>query len=335
MSSFDWGGGGSASVPDANSTTKGSIKLTNNLAGTADLPEVVDLTISGEQLGSILYHNGTDWVQLSPGDAGKFLSTNGIGAAPTWETSPSAVDATTLAKGIVQLTNDLAGTASSPQVVDLTISGQAQGSILYFNGTNWVQLSPGTSGYVLSTNGAGQNPSWIEKAIPGDATTLAKGIVQLTNDLAGTATSPEVVDLTISGQVQGSILYFNGTNWVQLSPGSIGDILYTNGSGQNPSWGGIQSSINSGTAALNFGASPGGNYAEVNVAGQTGISSTSSIKVWIQASTTADHNEFEHLMLNMNSGLSFGNIINNVGFTIYLLTELRVSGSFLINWEWI
>lgn len=85
MSSFDWsGGGGGGSTPDADATTKGSIKLTNNLSGTADLPEVVDLTIAGEQLGSILYHNGTDWIQLPPGSATNLLSTNGVGFAPSW-----------------------------------------------------------------------------------------------------------------------------------------------------------------------------------------------------------------------------------------------------------
>ena len=55
---------------------------------------------------------------------------------------------------------DLSGTLPNPAVVDLTITGQAQGSILYFNGTNWVQLSPNTNGYVLTTHGSGTNPTW-------------------------------------------------------------------------------------------------------------------------------------------------------------------------------
>jgi len=330
MSSFDWGGGGAASVPDANSSTKGSIKLTNNLSGTADSPEVIDLTITGEQLGSILYHNGTDWVQLSPGTSGQILSTNGVGFAPTWITVAGLSDATSSVKGIVKLTNDLGGTADLPEVNDLTITGQVHGSILYFNGTNWVHLSPGTSGQILSTTGLGSNPQWI--SIP-DATNSVKGIVQLTNDLGGTATSPEVNDLTITNQVQGSLLYFNGTNWVQLSPGTSGQYLVTNGPSNNPGWENL--SVNSGTSTIDFGSAPGGNYASVAVTGQTGISSTSSIKVWIQESSTVDHNGFEHLMLNMASGISFGNIVNNVGFTIYILTELRVNGQFLVNWEWI
>ena len=56
---------------------------------------------------------------------------------------------------------DLGGTYPNPEVNDLTIAGEVQGSILYYNGSNWVQLPPGTSGQVLQTNGAAANPSWV------------------------------------------------------------------------------------------------------------------------------------------------------------------------------
>lgn len=55
---------------------------------------------------------------------------------------------------------DLDGYYPSPTVKDLTISGEQQGSLLYFNGTNWVQLPPGLDGYFLQTHGASQNPTW-------------------------------------------------------------------------------------------------------------------------------------------------------------------------------
>jgi len=60
-------------------------------------------------------------------------------------------------------------------VTDLTISGESQGDLLYFNGTNWVRLSPGTDGQQLQTNGAGANPSWENPFVPqyAQSTTLA------------------------------------------------------------------------------------------------------------------------------------------------------------------
>jgi hypothetical protein len=42
----------------------------------------------------------------------------------------------------------------------LTIASQAQGDVLYFNGTSWVRLAPGTANYFLQTKGAAANPVW-------------------------------------------------------------------------------------------------------------------------------------------------------------------------------
>ena len=43
-----------------------------------------------------------------------------------------------------------------------------QGDILYHNGTSWVVLPAGTSGYYLKTNGAAANPAWSSPAGSGD-----------------------------------------------------------------------------------------------------------------------------------------------------------------------
>jgi hypothetical protein len=117
--------------------------------------------------------------------------------------------ATTGAAGIVQLTNNLGGTSTSPTVTGLTITSQAQGDILYYNGSSWVRLAASTDGYFLKTGGAGANPSW---------------------------TKPTATDLSITSQAQGDILYYNGTNWVRLAAGTSGQYLKTRGAGQNPAW---------------------------------------------------------------------------------------------------
>ena len=43
---------------------------------------------------------------------------------------------------------------------ELNIASQAQGDILYYNGTSWVRLAAGTANQILVTNGAAANPSW-------------------------------------------------------------------------------------------------------------------------------------------------------------------------------
>lgn len=50
-------------------------------------------------------------------------------------------------------------------VTDLTISGEAQGEILYNNGSGWESLNVGTAGQALITAGAGSNPYWGEPSV--------------------------------------------------------------------------------------------------------------------------------------------------------------------------
>ena len=52
------------------------------------------------------------------------------------------------------------GTKDLGEIGNVSVSGVAQGAILYYNGSNWVHLAAGTSGHYLQTNGTGANPSW-------------------------------------------------------------------------------------------------------------------------------------------------------------------------------
>lgn len=50
----------------------------------------------------------------------------------------------------------------SSTVISIESAGNPnQGDIIYYNGSNWVRLAPGTVGQVLQTGGVGSNPSWV------------------------------------------------------------------------------------------------------------------------------------------------------------------------------
>jgi hypothetical protein len=97
-----------------------------------------------------------------------------------------------------------------PLPSDFNIAGQVQGDILYFNGTNWVRLAPGTADQSLRTKGAAANPAW-------------ENVNNATN-------------LSISGETTGDLIYYNGANWVRLAGGTSGDVLTANGAGVAPTY---------------------------------------------------------------------------------------------------
>lgn len=68
-----------------------------------------------------------------------------------------------------------------PTFDQLTISGEAQGDILYRSATSWARLPAATAGYILQTNGSGANPSWAQNTGGSGAPTDAEYIVGSAN----------------------------------------------------------------------------------------------------------------------------------------------------------
>ena len=58
--------------------------------------------------------------------------------------------------------------AGSVDGAALALTSQAQGTVMYYNGSTWVVLAPGTSGEALKTQGAGANPVWGAVSSTGD-----------------------------------------------------------------------------------------------------------------------------------------------------------------------
>ncbi|HRK41195.1 MAG TPA: hypothetical protein PLN95_03910, partial [Candidatus Saccharibacteria bacterium] len=112
-----------------------------------------------------------------------------------------APDATSSVKGLVQLTGDLGGTAASPTVPGLA-SKADDSSVVRLTGTQTVAgVKTFSSSPIVptpTTNTQAANKSYVDATAAAgapDATSSVKGILQLTGDLGGTATSPTVPGL--------------------------------------------------------------------------------------------------------------------------------------------
>src|SRR3990167_7448131 len=88
---------------------------------------------------------------------------------------------------------------------DVTISSAAQGDIVYFNGSAWVNLAAGTSGYVLQTQGSGANPTWGD----GGSGTVTSVSVVTANGVSGTvatSTTTPAITLTLGAITPSSLI---------------------------------------------------------------------------------------------------------------------------------
>lgn len=86
---------------------------------------------------------------------------------------------------------------------EIDLSSPAQGEIIYYNGSSWVALGTGTSGYVLAAQGAGADPVWSATAAP----TAFTGLTDTPGNYAGSAglflrvnTTPDGVEFTNAGR---------------------------------------------------------------------------------------------------------------------------------------
>lgn len=125
-------------------------------------------------LGDLVYGGASGTPIRLAGDTSntkKFLtgqSSAGVAAAPAWGTIASG-DVPQIALGssgaggvggTLPLGNGGTGQTTAQASFDGLSPCTTQGSVLYYNGTHWVCLTPGTSGNVLQTQGASANPQW-------------------------------------------------------------------------------------------------------------------------------------------------------------------------------
>lgn len=160
--------------------------------------------------------------------------------------------------------------AQNARLADIAGITWTQGDVLYYNGTNLVDLAPGTSGHFLKTQGAGANPVW--DAASGTATAASQAEEEAASSTTVFTTPgrqhfhPGVakywVYLTNSGGTYTNAASYNHTS---ITDNGVGDITLTIATDfSSANWVGAGIS-HSGGGTLNIG---GGTIA----AGSVGIS---------------------------------------------------------------
>ena len=197
--------------------------------------------------GAIAYGDGTKYVFNSAGTSGQFLQSNGS-SAPTWVT-PSSVTVTRWSGGT---TGILPSTLTSG---DVTISGTlvianggtngtvspTAGAVAYGDGTKYNFTSAGTSGQVLTSNGASA-PTWTTLAA--NVSSFSAGTTGFTPStattgavtLAGTLGTANGGTNNTATPTAGTVAYGDGSKITYTAAGTTGQALLSNGSSA-PTWG--------------------------------------------------------------------------------------------------
>jgi hypothetical protein len=114
-------------------------------------------------------------------------------------------------------------------LIDNAFAASTQGSVLYRGAAGWAALGPSTSGFVLQTNGAAANPSWVSVSATAGVVSFSAGTTGLTPSTAtgGAVTLAGTLAVANGGTGQSSFtndyihygsfstsasLQFNGTN---------------------------------------------------------------------------------------------------------------------------
>ena len=94
---------------------------------------------------------------------------------------------------------------------------------------------------------------------------------------------------------------------------------------------GTVSSIVKGEATVNFGATPGSNYATTTIS-TPNVTNNSNIHIYIMSTASADHNAMEHQIFSLYGTVMPDNIIDNTSFDIVALSQLRLDGTFKVRY---
>ena len=190
------------------------------------------IALGSDAAGDVMYYNGTNYVRLAAGTAGQVLTVNSGATAPEWSADSTNVGATSVG-------GDLTGTVANAQIGVNKV------------GTAELNLSEGSAGHVLQTNGAG-TISYTDpaaQAVGGDVTGTVGNITIPANSItsaqiaAGAIVAQDLASNSVDGthiamgsDAAGDTIYYNGTDYVRLAKGTAGQVLTMNSGATAPEW---------------------------------------------------------------------------------------------------
>jgi hypothetical protein len=216
----------------------------------------------------------------------------------------------------------------------LDIIGSTRGSLLYRGASGWTQLTPGTNGQILQTNGAGSDPTWNTFSITpsslsptgvsagsyGSATNVATFTVLASGQLSVAGSTP--IQITTS-QVTGlGSMATQNANSVAITGGNIDQ---TTIGGSTPAPGNFTSLSSTGNASFNTITAGTWNGSPIGISyGGTGATTAASARTNLGAAASGANSDITSL-----SGLTtpLSEAQGGTGYSNYTTGDLLYASS--------
>jgi hypothetical protein len=223
--------------------------LDSYLGGSIPFPSALQTNITGTAGGLSTNISESQVTNLTADIAG--LTSDVATKAPFVSPSFTTPDLGTPTFGVI---TNLTGTCTSCSIggnaataTNIGSASPVQGDILYYSGTTWANLGHGTTGYVLTTQGASANPIW---AISGTVTTTGfptignlavfssstsiNGVTALPNGTTATTQSKGdgSTKIASTAYVDANTVGGSGQAWTNVSGSRVIGTAYTNSTGR-------------------------------------------------------------------------------------------------------
>lgn len=225
-------------------------------------------------------------------------------------------------------------------------------------GSTWTLEPGGTlAGYVTSTSLTTTLTSYATTASLASYVTSASLTTTLGGYVPSTRTISTTAPLTGGGSLAAGLTlaisdFTATTRGAVPSPGgATGKFLRDDATWATP----IAGAGGTGTATIDFGTGVGADEATVTITGQTGITTSSLIQLWLGPVATADHSLDEHALMAPFVSLGVSTIVAGTGFTIvarptgiaprrnqagnsdrWLIVDqaAKLQGRYTVQWRW-
>ena len=194
-------------------------------------------------VGGSLYFDGSSLTDISNYASGQATSLNvasGVANYASGQAIANESDITALLAASGQ------AVYASGNTANITFGSNAEGDILYHNGTKFIRLAKGTDNHVLTMNG--NSPNWEASlgsdllAASGQAVYASGQAIENETDIAALlAASGQAVyasgntaNITFGSNAEGDMLYHNGTKFIRLAKGTNNHVLTMDGN--TPGW---------------------------------------------------------------------------------------------------